>query len=661
MLQADVGTIEDIRWVEEILSLPPNAFGEPDSARCGILLSIHSADVSACPGSGKTTLAVAKIGVLVRHWKHATRGICVLSHTNAARGEIERRLSKASSGRSLLSYPHYVGTIHSFVNEFLGLPYLRSLGFPVKMIDTDMCSRRRWSKLQFGTKKFLDNKNIEATNIFITDPEFNFTNAGSPPPFGTTTPTYKNIQAACEAAAREGYHCYDDMFMWANQLLSSRPDMIQVLRARFPVVVIDEAQDNSEMQSSLLYALFPPDDTVRYRFGDPNQAIFDFFGGSGATTDVFPAPELTKPIPDSHRFGQKIADFADPLGVAPYGLHGLGPRDPLSSGLPAQNTIFVFEEKTIHNVLPRYGDLLLKTFSDQELSAGIFTAVGQVHSRPISYKPSQFPKYVGDYLPNYDPELGSRDSRPSLFIGYMTEAQRRIRETRHTAAGVAKFAEGLIRIAQLSDSGKAGHPTSNAHRFISERLDSNLLSKYFDIVSTYLLNLAPLDSEAWSKEICPAALEIAAVVNDAPIVGKAPAEFLQWVIMPASSAGVSSTPQLSDNRYRHSADGREALIRVGSIHSVKGETHTATLVLETFWNEHNIASLLPWLTGQKKGGSGAGKRDSLRLRVQYVAMTRPTHLVCLALHQRSVSLNACGFNEETIGKFQALGWNVVTV
>ncbi len=44
-------------------------------------------DVQAAPGNGKTTLLAAKLALLARTWLTRRRGICVLSHTNAARTE----------------------------------------------------------------------------------------------------------------------------------------------------------------------------------------------------------------------------------------------------------------------------------------------------------------------------------------------------------------------------------------------------------------------------------------------------------------------------------------------------------------------------------------------------------------------------------------------
>jgi hypothetical protein len=94
-------------------------------------------------------------------------------------------------------------------------------------------------------------------------------------------------------------------------------------------------------------------------------------------------------------------------------------------------------------------------------------------------------------------------------------------------------------------------------------------------------------------------------------------------------------------------------MRVGSIHSAKGETHTATLVLETYWYSHNLNDLVPWLSGLRLGGAGIGARQQTKLKTHYVAMTRPTHLLCLAVMQSTLDCHN-GLAEDLV----SAGWLV---
>jgi superfamily I DNA/RNA helicase len=101
-------TDDDIDWVSKLMRLD-----RLDAPRRAFLTARTTIDVSACPGSGKTTLIVAKLAILARKWPHRTKGICVLSHTNVAREEIQRRLGSTVVGHRLLGYPHVSPHFHT--------------------------------------------------------------------------------------------------------------------------------------------------------------------------------------------------------------------------------------------------------------------------------------------------------------------------------------------------------------------------------------------------------------------------------------------------------------------------------------------------------------------------------------------------------------------
>lgn len=79
-------TDEDVTWVESIMGF------RFDGNRSDIIKNLESIDIQAFPGSGKTTILIAKLAILAKKWSYTNAGICVLSHTNVAREEIEERL-----------------------------------------------------------------------------------------------------------------------------------------------------------------------------------------------------------------------------------------------------------------------------------------------------------------------------------------------------------------------------------------------------------------------------------------------------------------------------------------------------------------------------------------------------------------------------------------
>ncbi|HEV7509579.1 MAG TPA: UvrD-helicase domain-containing protein [Thermoanaerobaculia bacterium] len=330
-------TEADVEWVCDALRLPRAAFGGLDGKdpRLGILKSSATLDVEACPGSGKTTLLVAKLAILARKWADSRRGLCVLSHTNVARREIEQRLGNTSEGKRLLSYPHFVGTIHGFVNAFLAIPWLRSLGYPVRVIDSGHCEqyrRRLLGLAQFRTLAgYVGRLEADGTiNIVskwcLASSKLDILKENGKPEFkDPTKPAARQLHALGARCLRDGYYRHDELFMWANDLLDKCPDVREAIRARFTMLFMDEVQDNSEEQSALIFRLFVEgaNPVLRQRFGDANQAIYQHAAQTeGATTDYFPDRLIRRDIPSSHRFGQEIGRLADPLALEPQASLG---------------------------------------------------------------------------------------------------------------------------------------------------------------------------------------------------------------------------------------------------------------------------------------------------------------------------------------------------
>ena len=128
---------DEIEIIEKLL-LPEGA-RFPDDAK-SVIKCWESTDVSACPGSGKTTVLLAKLKILAdRMPLDNGEGVCVLSHTNVAVNEIKTRLSSCAD--KLLNYPNYVGTIQSFIDLYIVKPYLkRKTTATLQVVDDDVFS-----------------------------------------------------------------------------------------------------------------------------------------------------------------------------------------------------------------------------------------------------------------------------------------------------------------------------------------------------------------------------------------------------------------------------------------------------------------------------------------------------------------------------------------
>lgn len=446
------------------------------------------------------------------------------------------------------------------------------------------------------------------------------------------------------------------------------PGVVQVIRARFPIVFIDEAQDNSEEQSALLYRIFQNGDhpVIRQRFGDSNQGIFDYtMSAREAITDRFPDGAIKRNLPNSYRFGQKIADLADPLGVDPHGLIGLGPKRSLASGAShGQHTLFLFDDDTVTKVLDGYGELLIETFSEQELREGTFTAVGQIHRPPDVPDAGKFPQCVGHFWPRYDPKLTGQDPKPRTFVQYIFMGMERAQTTGEAYVAVEKVAEGLLRLASMAEGGTARPRRRFSHRSVLQFLQrhTDVKQRYEELITRFAASREGLTKKTWEDTWRNVIRETAEAIAERSLSNPAADDFLLW----KGESDVPESPLVPggtrDNILRYPHDHPKVNIRVGSVHSVKGESHTATLVMETFWRgnkgRHNLELLVPWLDGTNSGGQSEGILQQSRLRIHYVAMTRPTHLLCLAMKRRTFEGSNGDLRKEITQKLENRGWQI---
>lgn len=82
--------------------------------------------VSARPGTGKTTTVTEYCISLVETWRNhyaPWQGMAILSYTNVAKHELERKIRERGTANALLSAPHFVGTLDAFLNRNIFLPF----------------------------------------------------------------------------------------------------------------------------------------------------------------------------------------------------------------------------------------------------------------------------------------------------------------------------------------------------------------------------------------------------------------------------------------------------------------------------------------------------------------------------------------------------------
>ena len=656
-------TDEDIEWACQLLKLQVL-----DEQRRAFLKSLTTLDVSACPGSGKTTLVVAKLAILSRKWKSSTRGICVLSHTNVAREEIMHRLGNTDVGQRLLGYPHFIDTIHGFVNRFLANPWLLSSGHRVAAIDNDLTirvRRRHLGEKDYRTlNDYLGRTQKSVDGLRLGSADFATPLANTAFPSGTHTNMYQLAASALRHAAEQGYFCYDEIFLLGEALLAQQPDLPAILQSRFPFILVDEMQDTSEQQNGFLRQLFPRDfpTVCIQRVGDPNQAIFE--AGIKPVVDTFPDIIRCVNIADSFRFDASIGALATHFAyhpVQPNGLKGVRPTTVPGQGMP--HTIFVFPDNDTSGVLDGFGRHVLATLPASMIASSTVTAVGAVHKPFPDVEPGhkQYPKTVAHYWARYQPGAGRPTYRPRTLAEAFLAAQALASSGGPLHQCVDSVASAIIHLANLLAGTTQVRSSGRRHLQVEKRLADadEARTLYRELLCRFVIGREPVTAAKWAQ-VCPGLRVLGAAVGGGDQNASAANDFLVWpVVVPVAPLPADSSQPASAavNSYRYTHGNAKVDIQLGSIHMAKGQTHSATLVLETFNQSHFLHGLMPWLVGKNQHGAKCASDKAMQRLLQvYVAMTRPTHLLCLALRESSLGIGKdIAENEE---KLLAGGWQV---
>ena len=224
--------------------------------------------VRACPGSGKTYSVAARLADKMSKWSLNNQGIVAISFTNAAWQEIERQVTTHFNIAKPIPYPHFLGTIDSFVNRFIFLPFGHLvMGCPNRPVLVGE-PHGPWSGKGFADSLFPNltydiNGDLYAINKRAMPPDWQNNSF--------IKPTKLRLKKA-------GYANQDDANYFAMKVLETYPNVAKAIIHRFPLFMVDEAQDTSAIQMRIIDLLINNGLENIMLVGDPDQAIFEWHG-----------------------------------------------------------------------------------------------------------------------------------------------------------------------------------------------------------------------------------------------------------------------------------------------------------------------------------------------------------------------------------------------
>ena len=595
---------------------------------------LDSKDIQACPGAGKTTSLVAKLDIIASQMPFKDNsGILVLTHTNVAVDEIKAKLG--ANAKILLSYPNHVGTFQSFVNKFLAIPmYVKLVGKRPERIDNEIYEnifiKQLAGSLLYGLKeKFkqqetteqgkLENVKNFLKSFYIDLQDDNKLKKYNGDSFeykhNSPSDTYKKIQSIKLDLFKNGIVTFDDMYYLAKLFLHSFPNMNEVFQKRFKYVFVDEVQDTDDKQFEILDTLFSNSDVVIQRIGDKNQEIFAAMGSKARGWQV---THDRLEIKNTKRLSSKISEKVTHFAISPQELNGI-------EAIEIQPVILLFDRSTMSETVFLEFSRLIEEYG---LNNGnkLFRAVGAVKEHESGYG-------ISEYFPSFIPADNASIAHETLLEKFELFDTKSIFPKEYKKTLMSIIIE-YLKAEEIKNDNKF-FTVSDLLKYLRENHKeaySNFKLKLFEGVQK-------LNSKECSFDVLKEKLQI--VLNK---FGHTLDEQKLKNIIKAHKLDIAY--KTDKNQYRYSNGGIEFDIHISTIHKAKGETHTATLVLETYYYDYDLKKLLPLLKGESIAN---GIRNDHKRKLLYVAMSRPTHLLCLAINKEHVSdedksdLESCGY------------------
>lgn len=603
-----------------------------DEARRRILLdNNNSFQVQACPWSWKTTLLVAKLMFLAQTIDFSKESICILTHTNVAVDEIKKKIKKHSKPwyedfinnvYRLFDYPNFVWTIQSFLDKYLWVPWYEKIykKKPNSIWDEFLDKNFLWLDYNIISDK------VEATDNKLKNRlKYKWT---------YNYKKYVQIQNFWKLS-------YKEIDYFSKKHLEESENIKKLLQKRFKYVFLDEIQDTHSLHVEILNKLYEWWENIIQWFWDYNQEIFyndskSKESNNNSKSKVFTIfwNEEPRQINNSMRLSSIIAKNVKNVCIKPQELKWISWRN-----IPIYFIVFDKPE----DVITKYLEIIREHKEDFiwiEKDDLIFKAIwwtwkedDEKTKKKKEEKGKKEKLHIWKYWNKYN-NWKIIKSKTNLFSYFQKVDKKEFKnkwylaykdiiiswilhafnhdENNQIKTDDWKFFSKTTFISYLKEKGLYNDFQKNIFKFANQIENESWI--IWEDVKEYILNL----EINWKK-----------VKNDNFLKNK-----VFWT--PEELSNISTDNKDTENTIQ--IWEIETHIQFATIAKVKWETHTGTLVLDTDYNKETSARILEHWENDNEYTKWWDIAKSLKN--YYVAITRPTHLLCIAVrkNRKNISL-----------------------
>jgi DNA helicase-2/ATP-dependent DNA helicase PcrA len=245
------------------------------------VLHSGSSAVLAGPGSGKTRVLVAKAALLLETEVQEPYQVACITFTRSAAMEIRERLVRLAPASA---HRVWAGTVHGFCLNAILRPFSHLAGMPA-VSDSILSTTQQVEALQLAFDKadigeeIASLKALEGRGTRIR----RRVALGEGPDESDDPRWYKAMRCYDETLRATAALDFEAITIRTLALLRDNPEIAELVRARYPWLLVDEYQDLGGVLHEIVLVLAAAG-VKPFVVGDPNQCIMSF---SGAAPEYF--------------------------------------------------------------------------------------------------------------------------------------------------------------------------------------------------------------------------------------------------------------------------------------------------------------------------------------------------------------------------------------
>ncbi|WP_339065967.1 UvrD-helicase domain-containing protein [Fusobacterium animalis] len=566
--------------IEKIYEILFNKKGNFEEEKQKIIKSFESCCIEAVPGSGKTTTLVAKLIILAEKLNKGNyeKGICILTHTNIGIDIIKEKLGM--KGDVLFRYPNFVGTLQSFIDNYLAIPcYKKKYKRKVDIIDNDVANSYNLKFLK-NNSYFKQKENMDTEKLYYNFYDEYFYIEEKAILKSKDSNTYKSLFSRIENNILR----YEEAIQLGKIYVNEYPNLKEYFSERFFLALVDEMQDTTQDAFEILENLFDKEKVTVQYIGDRNQNLYN------GTDKWYLSSEENPKLNISNRFGKNIANFLNYIreNLQDKPIKGNSNIEDYKPILFLYDSLDKNEEEGNNKIFDEFIKVIKGKGLDKK--EGSFKVIGHVgkENRNIT---------ISSYFKEF--------SKKEKIIHFNKILKKNSKSQPENKKIIKELKSKIELFLKKEDKEELKEKFDEFIKIEENRIDFNRIiynylldkdeNKFLDNLFYFLERIL---KESLKKEKFNEIFKIKEVEN-------------------------------KNNNEMNTYIKDNIKLEINTVHGVKGETHLATLYLDTFWYKYDISHYLIKLLSSKLTNKQKNNIQNIkRNRNIFVGASRARYLLC---------------------------------